>query len=180
MITYPVDVANTKWAVYQASTGQVVARNKMWPVADGSAVPGLDPDYVYLLQSADAKPDYDSRLYFLQGDESVDPGGNSLHLAWAAVKRPVEERVVAAENVEAEELGKHISLEREAAETRLMVAAILNYIEGLQFPPKVQKMANEYKAKGVKLWANRDRLKAILVDIEAGGDPDLDAGWQAP
>lgn len=179
MITYPVDPAS-RWSVLQISTGQIISRNNVWPVHDGGPIPGLDPDYVYLLQSADAQPDYDSRLYQLQSTEVVDVAANTIQRTWDTVARPLDERLTAAENVEAEELKRHIKLEREALETRLMVAAILNYISGLQFPPKVQTMADDYKAKGVKLWKNRDRLKAIVTAIQAGQDPDLDTGWEAP
>lgn len=180
MITYPVDVVNTRWAVYQVSTGQVIGRNKKWPVLDGSEIPGQDPDFVYLLHINDAQPDYDARLYFLNGNETVDVSANEIRLSWTANRRPLEERIVAAENVEADEMTKHISLEREAMETRLMVSAILNYISGLQMPPKVQAMADAYKAKGIKLWKNRDRLNAIITAIESNQDPDLDTGWEQP
>ena len=180
MITYPVNVETTRWAVFQVSTQQIIGRNKAWPVADGSAIQGQDPDFVYLLHVNGAKPDYDNRLYFLTGEEAIDVDANKITLSWKSNKRPVEERVVAAENTEANEMTKHISLEREAMETRLMLTAVLMSIEGLQLPPKIQTMADEYKAKGTTLWKNRDRLKAILAQIEANQDPDLDAGWEAP
>lgn len=179
-INYPVDTKNTRWAVLQLSTGEIVARNKPWPREDGEAIEGADPDYVYLLHVEAARPDYDSRLYSLQGTETVDADANELRKTWATVKRPVEEIKVAAENVEVQELQKHINLEREIIETRLMVAAILQFLDGLQLPPRIQNFADDYKAKGVKLWRNRDRLLAILADIEKGLEPDLDAGWEDP
>ena len=179
MITYPVDPAS-RWAVFQVSTQQIIIRNAVWPVADGGPIPGLDPDYVYLLQITDTKPDYDSRLYQLVADEEVDVAANTIRRTWSTAPRTLEDRLTAAENVEAEELMRHIKLERELVETRLMVTAILQHISGLQLPPKVQAMADAYKAKGVKLWKNRDRLKAITTDIQEGKDPDLDTGWEAP
>lgn len=177
-ISYPVDVANTKWTVYQVSTSSVIARNKTWPVADGSAIPGLDPDFVYLLQSEDAKPDVDARLYYLEASDTPDIPNNTITRAWVAKKRAEEERKTAAENREIEELGKWIDIERELIETRLAVAAILQYIDGLQTPTKVQTFLDNYQSRGVSLWKNRDRLKAIIAEIEANQDPDLDAGWE--
>ena len=177
-ISYPVS-RDSRWGVYQVSTGEIVARNKLWPVLDGSPIPGLDPDFVYLLQTEDARPDYDARVYRIEGNETLDLEANTLATSWAMIKRDTAEIRVAAENVEAQELGKHINLAREAMETRLMVGAILNYIDGLSLPPKVQTQADIYKAKSVKLWKNRDRLNAILADIDAGNEPDLDAGWEA-
>ena len=178
-ISYPVNVADTKWAVYQVSSSQIIGRRKTWPVADGSEIPGLDPDFVYLLETADARPDYDGRIYRLEGTDVIDVSANTLTRTWQTIKRVDDEIKVAAENVEAQELAKHISLEREAVETRLMVGAILQYIEGLQMPPKVDAAATVYKDKAVKLWKNRDRLKAIIAEIEAGTEPDMDSGWEA-
>ena len=180
MISYPVNVQDSRWAVYQVSTSEIIGRNKRWPVADGGEIPGLDPDYVYLLQTEDARPDFDSRVYRIEGNETLDVPNNTLNRSWTTIKRDVEEIKTAAENAEAQELNRHISLEREAMETRLMVGAILSYIEGLALPPKAQAAADNYKAKAVKLWANRDRLNAILAEIDADGEPDMDAGWTAP
>ena len=110
MITYPVDVAMTRWAVIQLSMGQIVGRNRVWPVADGSAIPGLDPDFAYLLHVSTTPPEYDSRIYSLAGTETVDLPGNEIRLTWATEKRPLEELLVVADNVEAEEFGKQTSL----------------------------------------------------------------------
>lgn len=177
MITYPVP-EGSKWAVYRVSTGQIISRNNNWPRADGMEIEGQDPDYVMLLQIDAAIPDYDSRIYSLSGVEVVDVEGNQLRKTWNAVKRPTEEQIVAAENVEAEQLGRQIDLVREAMTTRLMVAALLNYTDGLTMPAKVQEMANEYKAVGIKLWKNRDRLNQIIAQIQANQEPDLDYGWE--
>lgn len=180
-ITYPVDVDNTLWAVYQVSAGEIVGRNKKWPVADGSEIIGLDPDYVYLLQITDARPDYDARLYTLTGTEGIDVDANTLHTTWATAARPSDEQVIAAENEETAQLAVHVQLEREVIETRLMLGALLFYVIDAQaMPPKAQTMATNYKAKALKLWQNRDRLDEILAAIAAGQVPDLDTGWAAP
>lgn len=180
MITYPVDVANTKWAILQLSDGAIIVRDAAWPVADGSTIPGLDPNFVYLLQVKDARPSYDSRLYFLETTEVADVGANTLTTSYTAIARENSERIVAAENEEQRRLTKLLRVERELLQTRLMVGSILAYIvDSQQFPPKVQTMAANYIAKAQKVHKNRDRLKALIVEIEAGGaDPDLDAGWE--
>ena len=179
-ITYPVDTANTKWAVLNTDTGEILARNKTWPTADGSEIVGLASNIVYLLHVTDAQPDYDSRLYVMTSTEVVDAPNNQLRRTYAAQKRPTEEQLTAAENVEVEQMRRHVKLEKEAIETRLMLAAVLHHLDGLTLPPKMQAMADDYKAKGVKIWKNRDRLKAIKADITNGIEPDMDAGWEAP
>ena len=180
MITYPVDVENTKWAILRVSTGEIVGRNRQWPVADGSEIPGLDPDYVYLLHINNAQPDYDSRLYTLSGSEVVDADANEIRKSWVTEKRSTEEQISSAENEEASRLANFLKVEREVIETRLMVGAILSYVvDNQQFPPKVRAMAQSYITKSLKVWKNRDRLDSILKDIEAGREPDLDSGWEA-
>ena len=37
-ISYPVDVNNTQWAVFQISTAQVIARRQQWPRFDGGEI----------------------------------------------------------------------------------------------------------------------------------------------
>lgn len=179
-ITYPVDVANTLWAVYQVSTGQIVARNKSWPRADGEAIVGMDPDFVYLLHVNQTPPDYDSRLYLLQSTETADVDANELSLTYQTTLRPVEEQIIAAQNEEAARLSALVKVEREVIETRLMVGAILAYIvDNQQFPAKVRTMAQDYVVKATKVWNNRDRLDEIIAAINVGEVPDLDSGWEA-
>ena len=179
-ITYPVD-SESRWATYHEPTGEIVARNKPWPVADGSAIVGQDPDYIMLMHVNDTPPAYDARLYILESSEGVDTEANVIHKTYDTTARSIEERTIAAQNEEANQLGTHASLVREAIKTRLMVGAILAYVADAQaFPPKVETMSVKYKDTAVKLWANRDRLDEIIAAIENGEDPDLDAGWAAP
>ena len=177
MITYPVS-ESSRWAVYQVSTSSVIARRKKWPVLGGGEIVSLDPDFVMLEEKADARPEVDSRIWRLEGTDVIDVAGNSITRQWETIKRVPEEIKTAAENVEAEQLGLHINLQREAMETRLMVTALLNFVEGLTMPPKIQAKADQYKDTGVRLWKNRDRLKAIHDQIDLDQEPDLDSGWE--
>lgn len=178
MITYPVDVVNTRWAVLQVSSGEIVARNKVWPVEDGSEIQGLDPDFVYLLHITATPPDYDSRLYNLDGTETVDAEANEIRVAWQTVKRPTEELTAAALNEEGLRLASLVDLQREAVMNRLMIGALLSAaIDNNSPPPKVVALAQQYIAKTVKIWQNRDRVDEIIEQIGENLEPDLDAGW---
>ena len=179
MITYPVDVMNTKWSVLQVSTGEVIARNKLWPRSDGGEIVGLDPDYVYLLQSTEAQPDYDSRTHVLRGQEQVDAAANTITVEWVAEQRVADEIIMAVENREAEQLEKIVGqVTREVIETRLVLGAVLNYaLKNQVFPAKVQTRIDDYIAKALKIWQNRDVLAAKIADIQAGTAIDPDSGW---
>jgi len=178
-INYPVP-PEARFTIYDKSINSIIARNQRWPRADGMEIEGLANNIVYLQETTDAKPDFDSRLYRLEQNETLDVPNNTATKTWTSVARSVEERVVSAENKEVEELGKHIDLNRTIIETQLVVTAILNHIGGLQLPPKVTKFVDQYEATGIKIWRNRDRLKSILKEINDGLDPDLDAGWEEP
>lgn len=181
MITYPVDVVNTRWAVYRISTSEIVGRNQLWPVADGGAIPGLDPDYVYLLQSADTPPNYDARLYQLVSTENVNPPENTLHVTHSAVKRPNPDRVVAAQNEEGAHFVEHFPVERVALETCIAVGCLIAVTDGSTLPPRFRTFLTNYKTKvQTKVLPNYDRLIEIIGQIEAGDDPDLDSGWTTP
>jgi hypothetical protein len=179
MITYPVDVANTRWAILYLPTGEIVARNRTWPRGDGEALVGADPDYVYLLQVGFTQPDYDGRIYTLQSVETINAAANTLTKAYATVKRPAAEIVEFAETEEAARLTGLVDIGRELVETRLMLAAVLSYIINGETPPaKVRAYAQAYIAKGVDLWANRNRLEQIITAINANTDFDIDGGWR--
>lgn len=186
MITYPVNVSNTKWAVIRQSTGEIISRNQTWPRSDGGEIQGLDPDYVYLLDvrflspshpQYVAQPNYDSRLYYLMATETPNIPNNILNLQWSAVKRDVDEQIESALNKEAEIVNSLIDVSREVIETRLAVSAILTQLSGQNLPQKVQEFVTNYRNKGVKIWNNRQRLNEILADINASNEPNLDAGW---
>lgn len=178
-ITYPIDVANTEWAVMEVATGQIIRRNMKWPREDGGEIVGADPGYVYLKHVAPTPPDYDSRLVQLVGTETADAAANELRIAWSTPKRPVAEAVMAAQNIEVEKLESLIGqLTREVIETRLVVGAIIKYaLKAQVYPAKVKTLVDDYEAKAVKVWQNRDRLSQIVADLNAGNTPDLDSGW---
>lgn len=181
-IEYPVDYDNTRWATYQVSTGEIISRNKQWPGgSEGLPLVGDDGTHIMLLHVNDAIPSYDSRMYTLDSTEGIDTDANVIHKTHEAIARSIEERTIAAENEESNQLGSHVSLVREAIHTRLMVGALLAYVADAQaFPPKVDAMATNYKNLAVKLWHNRDQLIDALEAINRGEDVDLDTIWSAP
>jgi hypothetical protein len=181
-IQYPVDVENTRWAVMQISTGQIISRNKTWPRADGSEIVGLDPDYVYLKQVRAAEPQYESRFYRLQATETPDAEANTLTTSFTTVKRAEEEQIAAAENEERAQFLKHFQFEKLQLETAVMVGLITHFaIDGQTIPARFRSRMAAYtnKVKN-KVLPNLDRLNAIIADIKAGNEPDLDTGWTDP
>ena len=181
-ITYPVDVQNTKWSLYQVDTAEILPPlHRTWPIADGSEIPGLDENLVYLLETSDAPLDADRRLYTILTTKNIDAAANVIHTSFTAVKRPVDEIITAIENEESSQLAKIVDLVQEAKETRLMLGALLFYDTDAQaFTPKAQAMLDDYKVKALKLWKNRDRTDALKDDATNDRDVLIDEGWEAP
>lgn len=180
-IQYPVDVVNSRWAVLQVSTGQIVARDRTWPRGDGEAIQGQDPDYVYLRQLSTSPPDYDSRLFVLVGNEEVDADANEIRRTWEARERDLAERTTAVDNEESFRFTNHFPIERISLETAIVVGVLIQFaVDGQAIPPKWKTVINSYRDKvRDKLLPNRDRRNAIVAALTAGQSADLDAGWSS-
>lgn len=177
MITYPVDPLS-RWAVLQLSTGEIIARNRVWPVADGSEIPGLDADYVYLLQITAAQPDYDPRIVTLEKVEAIDAPANEIRTTWLAVPRPVEEVKINLANVEAVENLRHYS----AVERDKLMLLGLGVLFRLQANQNLTARELALKTRVVDIatsvWKNDATLREKLTALDAAQPIDPDAGWE--
>ena len=79
MIIYPVDVENTRWAVWSISEALLLNHNKPWPRADGEEIVDMDPDLVPLLEVDEAQPVYDPATHYLNRTEGVEDIPNNTH-----------------------------------------------------------------------------------------------------
>ena len=176
MITYPVST-ESRWSVLQISTGEVISRNKPWPRADGQAIEGLDPDYVYLLQIRDTPPDYDSRLLTLESAETVDAPANEIRTTWTTPARPVADIKVNAANVETFENSRHYEQRERDKLMILGLGVLFRQVANQALTAREIALKDRVIAAALKLWKNDARLREIITAIDAGQTPDLDAGW---
>lgn len=91
-ITYPVDVNNTLWSVYDVSQGQIIRRKVRWPVITGTEIPQLDDNIVWLLESQESRPDYDPWTQKQEPTETVDVEANTVTRGWQVVELTQEEQ----------------------------------------------------------------------------------------
>lgn len=85
-ITYPVDVENTWWALYDTDTLTVVKERARWPRHDGEAMEGLSPNLVPLLMVYAAAPAYDAATQKLDPPTwTVDVANNTYTRTWSIV-----------------------------------------------------------------------------------------------
>lgn len=120
MITYPVDVENTRWAAYSVSTQGVVRRNMRWPRADGMEIVGLDPDIVPLLEVREDQPVYDPATERLEATAPVvDVAANTHTQGWNVVARSQQEIDDEAEREQAKAVYLDLKNSTGTAEQRL-------------------------------------------------------------
>lgn len=98
MITYPVDVENTRWSVVRISTNEIERHNKPWPRADGEAIVGLDTDLAPLLEVQEAQPVFAPDIERLARTVPVIDIPNNTHThGWEIVPLTQDELDAAAE-----------------------------------------------------------------------------------
>lgn len=98
-ISYPIDVENTRWAVYNTDTSTILRRSMKWPRADGQEIVGAPANIVPLLEVTAPKPapSDPATLKVIADDPVVDVPGNTLTQAWQEVAMSQEEQDIYAE-----------------------------------------------------------------------------------
>ena len=131
MITYPVDVANTRWTAVRISDNEIVKHNQKWPRADGGAIVDLNPDIALLLEVEGTQPAYDPLTHrLIRSAPVIDIPGNTHTHGWTTEALSQEEIDNAAELAAAKalylDLKNHVGTTGERA-TRLenVVARIM-------------------------------------------------------
>lgn len=176
MITYPVS-PTARFSVLQISTGQIIARNNPWPVADGTAIPGLDPDYVYLEQVSDTAPDYDSRLFSLQSAEVVDADEQEIRTVWTMVDLDINDVQVNLANVEIAKLEDQVPDREFKKMVILALATLFRQVANQALTNRELRVKERVLARGRAVWDNDQRHANLKTAVLAGQKPDLDTGW---
>ena len=87
------------WSISQET---ILKHNRAWPVADGSEIPNLDPDFVPLLEVNEDQPVYDPATHYLARTEPVvDVNANTHTHGWEILPRSQEDLDAEAEREQA-------------------------------------------------------------------------------
>ena len=98
MINYPVDVASTRWTVFEISTSSIMAHGRKWPRADGGEVLGQDPDIAMLLEVEGTQPVFDPAIERLVPlSPVIDVAANTRTREWTVEPIPQQDLDNAAE-----------------------------------------------------------------------------------
>ena len=179
MIAYPVDTEETKgkWMLLDTNTDQMVRLGQTgnWPNGDGSEIVGLDSNLIPLLKVRDEQPSPSGPLNRVVGTPTVDIPNNEIRTTWAIIDRDLAEKLEVLDNLEFTEANKHVEINRELIETRLVVTALLRTVKNLNVPSDLQAFVDTYLAKATKIYKNRQKIRTARAQIEANEQIDLDA-----
>ena len=178
MITYPVDTEETKgkWMLLDTNTDQMVRLGQTgnWPNGDGSEIVGLDANLIPLLKVRDEQPSPSGPLNRVVGTPTVNVGDNEIRTTWAIIDRDLAEKLEVLDNLEFTEANKHVNINRELLETRIVVAALLRTVKNLNVPGDLQAMADEYLVKATKIFKNRQQIEIVRTKVTANEKVDVD------
>ena len=181
-ISYPVDVGNTNWAIWDVGLGAITHRNKAWARSDGMELQPPNPNQIWLLQVTDPKPVYDPRLFHrVTNPESIDLDNNTITKTYSVVVNGTDEIKAEIVNEESIRFGRIAKLEQALTDVYLMAMATAGVVKDNQaFHPKAAEMYPEMLARAVKLYKNRSRREALEGSADAGTieTADLNEGWE--
>ena len=166
------------------STGEILSRG-LYPREDMGPVLGLEPDLEYcVIRTPFPQPEYDPRYYALVTTEQRGPSPDAefahLHpwnITFATQKRTTPEIITHVENKERTQLDVVFRVVEQLKLLTLGEAILFRRVAGLTLTQKEQAIADKLTATAVKVWQNHDRAKEIEIQVTAGQEPDLEAGW---
>lgn len=146
--------------------------------AEGLPNPGPDQEYLPIL--IEDTPDNDPVYTIVTQSEGADAeeGATAWHIKYTVADRPLQERLTIAENAKRFEVQKHVPPQDFYEMVVLTLAAVLRAAKGLELTPDEQVKADKLVAVASRLSLNAVNAADIKAAIEAGGKPDLKAGWQ--
>lgn len=181
-ISYPVDVENTLWAIWDVALAAISARNKTWIRGDGMEIQPPDPNQVWLLQVAGPRPIYDGRLFHLVTNaESIDLDGNEITKSWSIVLNDTDDIKAEIVNEESIRFGRIAKLEQALTDVYIMTMGVAMVVKDNQaFHPKAAEMYPDMLARAAKLYKNRSRREELEASADAGTvqTSDLNEGWE--
>lgn len=167
------------------STGEILKFSN-YPNIDLSPVQGLEPDLEWILKHTPyPAPEYDSRIFMLKETSSVTtephpqfPDINMYKTTYATIKRPNEDIIRAIENAEESANMSVMDYRTNDKLHTLAVGIHTRQNEGILPSQAELEILNRLKEIDVKLWKNDAEKHLKIEQVEAGLEPDIDAGWE--
>lgn len=169
----------------QLSTGLVTRRGPL-PVADPTQpVPGLDPDFVWLIDYEPyASPAYDPRIYNLTTvftnngvPHPTYPLYNQYEISYTVQIKSHEELYQAVDDKEQDVLNSLITFDKKDKLFTDMLGILIALADGINLDDDEQAVLDDMIAKYSVRKIHKNRKKQLYDDISKDKPFDIDDGW---
>jgi hypothetical protein len=175
----------TPAVLIRKSTGEII-KHADYPRLDMAPVEGLDPDLEWLVKVTPyAAPEYDSRIYILQQNESVTQEQhpvwtwlNQCQITYQTVKRSATEIETSIMNAENEANSQVFPYMKQLKLMALAIGVLFRNVEGMTLNAKETAIKQKMLALAVNVWKNHDVMTAKVAEVAAGTEPNIDEGWE--
>lgn len=186
-ITYPVDVANTRWALLDDATGTLLREDGTWPRLDGRRynVPGT----TWLLRIEEPPPVVDPRVFELVRKTDIKKAANEYRISYTAKWRTKAEMEDAFDQA----VTMHAHVCAQGRDIQEACSAAAGIAQQLADGDLSATDADKRRARKCSAWvracvrpneANGDRLlQELRAAYQTRNDPapapipDLESGW---
>lgn len=166
------------------STQEVIKRGTL-PTTPDQPVPGLDPDFEWLIDYIPYNsPEYDPRIYSLittmANTDIPHPTWalyNQFLITYTTEKRNQEELKAAVDQKEQDVLNALISYDVKDKLITDMIGILIALSESLNLDDDETAVLAEMEAKYVSRKIHKNRKKKLYDDIEKDKPFDIDDGW---
>lgn len=170
----------------QVSTGSII-KHGLYPREDMAEILDLDPDYKWLVKVTPfPAPDYDPRYFVLNTVQAVTTEAHPEYsyldvykTTYTVTKRPVEEIEFHVRQAQKEADTALCNTEDQLSFTLKVQSALDRQQQGLTLTTEEQAILDKSRAIKVKLDKNQDNYNVLMTSINAGNEPDMDAGWES-
>lgn len=162
-------------------------RDPITPFLEGE----IDPDYEWLIKYIPfTEPMYDPRIYIMVTNfpdlsdlSNIQqhpnyPGIREYRITYSPEKRSNADIVMSIENAEKEANDSVFAEAGHKDELVFMMASVLKASKGLALTSSEQAQVDKLTATNVKLAKNLDNRNALVALVNAGLEPNIDAGWE--
>ena len=167
------------------STGEIL-NHAPYPRSDMGPIIGLDPDLKWLLKYEPfEEPTYDSRIFILGRVEEITeiahPDYSHLDqykITFSTIKRDdgdIEHSIMNAERDANDQLLPFTDFNKIMI---LSLGVITRFAKGQTLTQPEIDMMNKILSIAVKVWQNDEVLKAKILQLSNGEEPEIDAGWE--
>ncbi len=169
----------------EKSTGFII-KHAPYPREDMQPVPGLDPNYEWLIKYTPYEsPQYDARVFLLNTKEevTVEPHPIYSHLnqyktTYSLQKKTDVEIIDAIQSLENKANEDLIDFQTTTKMNTVAINALIRLNNKLILTAKEKAVLTEINTYAVAMWKNDAEKEIKVKQVTDGLEPNIDEGWE--